>query len=188
MGGIERCVDEDWCNVTVNLHVTITLCNNTLCCRVIASTTCSNELVKIVNDLFKAVGNPYVAENIDGMLLLAARNLLIESVSFYSYYGKEQIYRVFRRGQTTASRAAISHQIRGEIRKLFRACTTNNKLVLRRMMASAEREFEISVEAIQSAAEVRAIEVVNKLIPDEPPPPPPAPPTLLTRLKTWLFR
>ena len=148
----------------------------------------TNELVKIVNDLFKAVGNPYVAENIDGMLLLAARNLLIESVSFYSYYGKEQIYRVFRRGQATVSRAAISHQIRGEIRKLFRACTTNNKLVLRRMMASAEREFEISVEAIQSAAEVRAIEVVNKLIPDEPPPPPPAPPTLLTRLKTWLFR
>ena len=95
---------------------------------------------------------------------------------------------MFRRGQATVSRATISHQIRGEIRKLFRACTTNNKLVLRRMMASAEREFEISVEAIQSAAEVRAIEVVNKLIPDEPPPPPPTPPTLLTRLKTWLFR
>ncbi|MGR8947215.1 MAG: hypothetical protein ACU84Q_04155 [Gammaproteobacteria bacterium] len=148
----------------------------------------TNELVKIVNDLFKAVGNPYVAENIDGMLLLAARNLLIESVSFYSYYGKEQIYRVFRRGQATVSRAAISHQIRGEIKKLFRACTVNNKLVLRRMMASAEREFEISIEAIQSAAEMRAIEVVNKLIPEEPPAPPPPPPTLMTRLKTWLFR
>ena len=148
----------------------------------------TNELVKIVNDLFKAVGNPYVAENIDGMLLLAARNLLIEAVSFYSYYGKEQIYNVFRRGQTTINRAAISHHIRSEIRKLFRACITNNKLVLRRMMVNAEREFEISVEAIQTAAEERAIDVVNKLIPEEAPPPPPPPPNFFARVKTWLFR
>ena len=38
------------------------------------------------------MGNPFVAEHIDGLLLLAARNLLIEAVSFYSYYGKQQIY------------------------------------------------------------------------------------------------
>ena len=148
----------------------------------------TNELVKIVNDLFKAVGNPYVAENIDGMLLLAARNLLIEAVSFYSYYGKEQIYNVFRRGQTTVNRAAISHHIRSEIRKLFRACITENKLVLKRMMVNAEREFEISVEAIQAAAEERAIDIVNKLIPEEPEEPPPPPPGFLSRVKTWLFR
>lgn len=149
----------------------------------------TNDLVKIVNDLFKAVGNPYVAENIDGMLLLAARNLLIEAVSFHSYYGKEQIYRVFRRGQATLSRSAISHQIRSEIRKLFRACTTNNRLVLRRLMASAEREFEISVEAIQTAAEENAIAIVKTLIPDDvPPAPPPPPPTFLKRVHTWLFR
>ena len=148
----------------------------------------TNELVKIVNDLFKAVGNPYVAENIDGMLLLAARNLLIEAVSFYSYYGKEQIYNVFRRGQTTVNRAAISHHIRSEIRKLFRACITENKLVLKRMMVNAEREFEISVEAIQTAAEERAIDIVNKLIPEEPEEPPPPPPGFLRRVKTWLFR
>ena len=148
----------------------------------------TNELVKIVNDLFKAVGNPYVAENIDGMLLLAARNLLIEAVSFYSYYGKEQIYNVFKRGQTTINRAAISHHIRGEIRKLFRACITENKLVLKRLMVNAEREFEISVEAIQSAAEEKAIDIVHKLIPEEPAPPPPPPPGFLSRVKTWLFR
>ena len=148
----------------------------------------TNELVKIVNDLFKAVGNPYVAENIDGMLLLAARNLLIEAVSFYSYYGKEQIYNVFRRGQTTVNRSAISHHIRSEIRKLFRACITENKLVLKRMMVNAEREFEISVEAIQEAAEERAIDVVNKLIPEESAPTPTPPPGFLSRVKTWLFR
>ena len=143
---------------------------------------------QIVNDLFKAVGNPYVAENIDGMLLLAARNLLIEAVSFYSYYGKEQIYNVFRRGQTTVNRSAISHHIRSEIRKLFRACITENKLVLKRMMLNAEREFEISVEAIQQAAEERAIDIVNKLIPEEAAAPPPPPPGFLSRVKTWLFR
>ncbi|MCP4044186.1 MAG: hypothetical protein GY731_19905, partial [Gammaproteobacteria bacterium] len=43
------------------------------------------ELIEIVNMIFKGVGNPYLASNIDGVLLLAARNLLIEVVSFYSY-------------------------------------------------------------------------------------------------------
>ena len=148
----------------------------------------TNDLVKIVNDLFKAVGNPFVAENIDGMLLLAARNLLIEAVSFHSYYGREQIYRVFRRGQSTLSRSAITHQIRGEIKKLFRACASKNRLVLKRMMANAEREFEISIEAIQLAAEENAIAAVNILIPDAPPPPPPPPPSFMKRVRTWLFR
>ena len=45
----------------------------------------TNDLVRIVNNLFKAVGNPFVAEHIDGITLLAARNLLIQAVSFYSY-------------------------------------------------------------------------------------------------------
>ena len=149
----------------------------------------TNDLIKIVNDLFKAVGNPFVAEHIDGMLLLAARNLLIDAVSFHSFYGREQIYSVFRRSQTTVNRAAITHQIRSEIRKLFRACTANNRLVLRRVMDHAEREFEISIEAIQSEAEQSAIAVVHNLIPeevDEPPPPPP--PTLMKRVRNWLFR
>jgi hypothetical protein len=44
----------------------------------------TNDLVNIVHNLFKAVGNPFVAEHVDGMLLLAARNLLIHAVSFYS--------------------------------------------------------------------------------------------------------
>lgn len=149
----------------------------------------TNDLIKIVNDLFRAVGNPFVAENIDGMMLLAARNLLIEAVSFHSYYGKEQIYRVFRRGQATLSRSAISHQIRGEIRKLFRACASNNRLVLRRMMTNAEREFEISIESIQLAAEENAMAVVNTLIPDDAPPsPPPPPPGFIQRVQSWLFR
>ena len=149
----------------------------------------TNDLITIVNNLFKAVGNPFVAEHIDGILLLAARNLLIQAVAFYSYYGKQQVYTVFKRNQTTVSRSMITHHIRSEIRKLFRACTMNNKLVLKRIMNDAEREFEISVESIRSAAEQSAIEVVSMLIPEpvELPPPPP-PQTLLQRISGWLFR
>ena len=89
----------------------------------------TNDLVKIVNNLFKAVGNPFVAEHIDGITLLAARNLLIQAVSFYSYYGKQQIYTVFKRNHATVNRSMITHHIRAEIRKLFRACKTQNRLV-----------------------------------------------------------
>ncbi len=134
----------------------------------------TNDLVTIVNNLFKAIGNPFVAKHIDGMLLLAARNLLIQAVSFYSYYGKQQVYTVFKRNQGTVSRSVVTHHIRGEIKKLFRACTMNNKLVLKRVMNDAEREFEISVASIRTEAERSAIEVVSTLFvqPIESLPPP----------------
>jgi hypothetical protein len=148
----------------------------------------TNDLVTIVNNLFKAVGNPFVAEHIDGILLLAARNLLIQAVSFYSYYGKQQIYTVFKRNNATVNRSMITHHIRSEIKKLFRACMTQNRLVLKRVMNDAEREFEISVESIRAEAERSAIEVVNQLIPEEVPPPPPSPKTLRQRISHWLFR
>lgn len=149
----------------------------------------TNDLVNIVNNLFKAVGNPFVAEHVDGMLLLAARNLLIQAVSFYSYYGKQQIYTVFQKKHATVNRSMITHHIRSEIRKLFRACTDQNKLVLKRIMNNAEREFEISVDSIRSEAERSAIEVVNMLIPEPVEPPLPVPPkTLMQRISGWLFR
>jgi hypothetical protein len=66
--------------------------------------------------------------------LLAAPSLLIETVSFYSYYGKQQIYNVFRRRQATISGRLIAHHVRLKIRKLFTACKTDNKLVLTRIM------------------------------------------------------
>jgi len=147
----------------------------------------TNDLVRIVNNLFKAVGNPFVAEHIDGIMLLAARNLLIYAVSFYSYYGKQQIYTVFKRNNATVNRSMITHHIRSEIKKLFRACTTENRLVLKRVMNDAEREFEISVDSIHAEAERSAVAVVNQLIP-EPPVPPPPPKTLLQRISHWLFR
>ena len=147
----------------------------------------TNDLVRIVNNLFKAVGNPFVAEHIDGIMLLAARNLLIYAVSFYSYYGKQQIYTVFKRNNATVNRSVITHHIRSEIKKLFRACTTENRLVLKRVMNDAEREFEISVDSIHAEAERSAVAVVNQLIP-EPPVPPPPPKTLLQRISHWLFR
>ncbi len=148
----------------------------------------TNDLVRIVNNLFKAVGNPFVAEHIDGILLLAARNLLIQSVSFYSYYGKQQIYTVFKRNNATVNRSMITHHIRSEIKKLFRACTTENRLVLKRVMNDAEREFEISVDSIRAEAERSAVEVVNQLIPEPVAPPPPPQKSFMQRISNWLFR
>ncbi|MFT4563422.1 MAG: hypothetical protein ACI9BW_003177 [Gammaproteobacteria bacterium] len=148
----------------------------------------TNDLVNIVNNLFKAVGNPFVAEHVDGMLLLAARNLLIQAVSFYSYYGKQQIYSVFKRKQTTFNRSMIAHHIREEIKKLFQACQTENRLVLKRVMNDVEREFEISVDSIRVEAERSAVEVVNLLIPKAAVALPARRKTLRQRISAWLFR
>ena len=124
------------------------------------------DLINCVNIIFSAVGNPYLAENVDGVLLLAARNLLIEAVSFYSYYGKERIYNLVNH-QSTVSNAVITHHIRKEIHTLFKACEADNKLVLKRIMQDAEKQFEISVEAIQMEAESNAVAVVREMIPEK---------------------
>lgn len=146
------------------------------------------DLIRIVNTLFNAIGNAYVARHIDGLLLLAGRNLLISVVSFYAYYGKQQIYNVVRKNATTFNRAAIMHYIRMEIRELFKACKSENRLVLRRVMASAERQFEISVEALRSEAERSALNVVEQLLPAATPAPPPVQKTFLQRVIARLFR
>ncbi len=125
----------------------------------------TNDLIDCVNTIFSGVGNPYLADNIDGVLLLAARNLLIEAVSFYSYYDKERIYNLVSKGNQTISNAVITHHIRKEILQLFTACKTDNKLVLKRIMKDAEKEFEISVEAIQAEAEQNAVEIVKQMLP-----------------------
>ncbi len=149
----------------------------------------TNDLIDCVNTIFSAIGNPYVAEHVDGMLLLAARNLLIGVVSFYSYYGKHQIYKVFQKKQATVSRAVLAHQIRHEIKKLFNACRVDNRLMLTRVMNDAERDFEISVGAIQEEATAAAVEVVKLLIPEDVEvPPPPEKPGLIKRLASWMFR
>ena len=127
----------------------------------------SEELIGCVNTIFAAAGNAYVSEHIDGTLLLAARNLLISTVSFYSYYGKQQIYTVFSRRDGPTNKRAIAHHIRAEIRRLFSACRAENKLVLKRVMSHAEREFEISVEAIREEAERSAIAEVTAFLPPE---------------------
>jgi hypothetical protein len=106
---------------------------------------------------------------------------------FIPNYGKQQIYTVFKRNNATVNRSMITHHIRSEIKKLFRACTTENRLVLKRVMNDAEREFEISVDSIHAEAERSAVAVVNQLIP-EPPVPPPPPKTPLQRISHWLFR
>ena len=148
----------------------------------------ANDLIDIVNTIFSAVGNPHVARNIDGIMLLAARNLLIQVVSFYSYYGRQQIYNVFKRNAVTVNQAAIAHHIRAEIRNLFKACKAENRLVLKRVMAHAEREFELSVDSIREEAESIAIAALGRLMPPAPMPELPPPPGFLRRVASWLFR
>jgi len=148
----------------------------------------TNELIACVNTLFEAVGNSYLARHVDGVLLLAARNLLIEVASFYSYYGKEQIYNLFRRSGGAVSSQALSARIRGEIRRLFDACKRDNKLVLTRLMTNAEREFELSVEAIQEEATHAAMEQVKVFMPREEAPRSAPRKSLLQRLFGWMLR
>lgn len=148
----------------------------------------ANDLIEIVNAIFNAVGNPHVARNINGIMLLAARNLLIQVVSFYSYYGRQQIYNAFNRSAVTVNQAAIAHHIRVEIRSLFRACKAENRLVLKRVMAHAEREFELSVDSIREEAEAIAIAAIERLLPRASVPAPPPPPGFFRRIARWLFR
>jgi len=140
----------------------------------------THELIHCINTVFKGVGNPYLADNIDGMLLLAARNLLIEVISFYSYYGKEQVYSLFKKRRGGISPHIITYHIRQEIAQLFDACQQDNKLVLTRVMQSAQRDFELSIEAISQAAEVRAVHKVKDLLPTQEAPAIPMP-----RFRWW---
>ena len=55
----------------------------------------------------------------------------------------------------------IAMHIRHELRNLFKAVTTDNKLVLTRIMKDVEREFEPSVEASQYETEEFSIEQVK---------------------------
>ncbi len=146
------------------------------------------ELVRIVDDIFKAIGNPFVVEHIDGTLLLAARNLLIQVVSFYAYYGREQIYQLFGSNPGKTGRNKVATYIKSEIKMLFSACKANNKLVLTRVMDTTEREFEISVEAIQNEAANHAIAEVGRMIPAKVHIPKLPSRGLLARLSGWLFR
>ena len=132
----------------------------------------ATDLTKLINAIFKGVGNPYLAGNIDGVMLLAARNLLIEVVSFYSYYGKHQIYQLFLHDRAM-DRQRVTMRIRNEVRKILNACKEDNKLVLTRIMAQEEERLDLSIEAIQREAERQAVDAVVNILPLEAPPPPP---------------
>ena len=148
----------------------------------------TGELIRHVETIFSGVGNAYLAEHVDGTLLLAARNLLIEAVSFYSYYGKHRIYDLYERNAGSINRNVITRHIRTEIRQLFSACKAGNRLVLRRVMHDAEREFELSVEAIQAEAEIAAVQAVRRLLPEREEPPPAPRHGLLRRMLGWFTR
>ncbi len=148
----------------------------------------TGELIRHVETIFSGVGNAYLAEHIDGTLLLAARNLLIDAVSFYSYYGKHRIYDLYEQNSGMLNRNVITRHIRTEIRQLFSACKASNKLILRRMMHDAEREFELSLEAIQMEAEHSAVEAVRLLLPEREQQQAPPRRGLFGRLLGWFIR
>ena len=78
------------------------------------------------------------------------------------------------------------YHIREEIRKIFQACRNRNKLVLTRVMDHAEREFELSIEAIQREAENSAIKAVRLMLPEPPAPLPVAKKGWVIRVLSWL--
>ena len=82
----------------------------------------------------------------------------------------------------------VTTRIRGEIRRLFEACKRDNKLVLTRVMSNAEREFEISVDAIQEEATRVAVEQVKVFIPKQEAPPVEPRQSLLRRLFGWMLK
>jgi|GEM_PF-1218422 len=145
----------------------------------------AGELRELIDTVFKGVGNPYLAGNIDGVLLLAARNLLIDVVSFYSYYGKHQIYQLFAQGRAV-DRQRVTMRIRNEVRKILHACKQDNKLVLTRIMQKEEEKLDLSIEAIQREAEEEAVEAVVKIMPSGNPTPPPEKKGWFRRLLDWL--
>ncbi len=145
----------------------------------------TTELTRLVNAIFKGVGNPYLAGNIDGVMLLAARNLLIEVVSFYSYYGKHQIYQLFLHDRAT-DRQRVTMRIRNEVRKILNACKEDNKLVLTRIMEQEEEKLDLSIEAIQREAEKQAVDAVVNILPLEEPPPRVEKKSWVRRLFGWL--
>ncbi|MGH8507430.1 MAG: hypothetical protein ACREVH_01725 [Gammaproteobacteria bacterium] len=133
----------------------------------------ATDLIECINNIFKGVGNPYLTSKIDGLLLLAARNLMIEVVAFYCYYGREQIYESYKKSGGRLGKSAISRLIRKEMKTVFDACKEKNKLVLIRVMKGAERNFELSIEAIQREAERAAVQTVQALLPSPLSPPAP---------------
>jgi len=143
------------------------------------------ELAASINMIFRGVGNPHLVNNIDGVLLLAARNVLIEVVSFYAYYGKHQIYQLFK-VNSAVDRQRVTLRIRNEIRKILRACKEDNKLVLTRVMAKEEEQLDMSIEAIMREAEKSAVEAVIRIMPAEAPPPAPRRKKWYQRLFGWL--
>lgn len=147
----------------------------------------ASELMNCVTTIFRGVSNSYLAEHIDGVLLLAARNLLIDIISFHSYCGKEQIYHLIRRGGSTSNTQLITDHIRREVHKLFAACQVENRLILRRVMHNAAREFELSVQAVANEAVRSAVEQVWILAPRRRHPPAPVKKSMLTRLLSWLW-
>lgn len=143
------------------------------------------ELAGCIETIFKGVGNPYLANTVDGVLLLAARNLLIEVVSFYSYYGKHQIYQLFR-GNQAVDRRRVMLRIRNEVRKVLEACKESNKLVLTRIMEAEEQRLDLSIEAIQREAEQEAVDAVIRIFPEPPAPPERPRRGLVRRFLRWL--
>ncbi len=148
----------------------------------------TDRLVECVNTLFNAVGNTWLSRNIDGVLLLAARNLIIEVAAFHSYYGKLQIYDLFLKTGGNVTVQSVGARIRGEIRRLFAACKKDNKLVLTRIMEDAERDFEISADALEEEAARNAIEQVKIFMPKDEPVEIEVPKSMFRRVLGWFFK
>ena len=79
------------------------------------------DLIESVDSFFKAAGNSYATNNVDGVLLLTGRPVLIDESSLNSYYGKQQIYRVFAQRAGSSNPKLIAMRILHAYRNLLKS-------------------------------------------------------------------
>ena len=123
------------------------------------------ELAECIDILFIGVGNPYFVNHVDPAYLLAARKLLIHSIGFYCYYGKEGLSGD-RAAGTELDQKAVHLRVRNELKGLLRFFNHDNKITIScTTPKNARTEFQFSIQAITQEADKYAMELVRNTRP-----------------------
>ncbi len=119
------------------------------------------ELAECIDILFIGIGNPYFVNHVDPAYLLAARKLLIHSIGFYCYYGKEGLSGD-RAAGTDVDPGKIHSRVRNELKKLLRFFNHDNKITITCTTTQNTTELvEFSIKSITEEAELYAMDLVR---------------------------
>ena len=120
-----------------------------------------DELAECIDILFIGIGNPYFVNHIDPAFLLAARKLLIHSIGFYCYYGKEGLSGD-RAAGTEVDPKAVHARVKNELKKLLRFFNHDNRIAITCTTPRKTTELiEFSIKSITEEAEQYAMELVR---------------------------